>query len=92
MNFSKSLRKSRSGQRRRVSAAVLKADDVCRVVLDKEVQELLKVEPRDKVLAITSSEGVLMVPLKGKSFNTSLPGFHYKERDHEASRFLFKQK
>src|SRR5256885_16489029 len=71
--------------------AVLRVDDRYRVVLDKEVREFLKVEPGDEVLAIPSSEGVLMVSLKGKSFNTSLPGFRYKERDHEASRFLFKK-
>ena len=66
-------------------------DDRYRVVLDKEVREFLKVEPGDKVLLTPSSEGVLLVSLKGKSFNTSLPGFCYKERDHEASRFLFKK-
>ncbi len=71
--------------------AVLRVDDRYRVVLDREVREFLKVEPGDKVLAIPSSEGVLMISLKGKSFNTSLPGFRYKERDHEASRFLFKK-
>ena len=51
----------------------------------------MKVEPGDKVLVIPSSEGVLLVSLKGKRFNTSLTGFRYKERDHEASRFLFKK-
>ncbi len=71
--------------------AVLRVDDRYRVVLDKEVREFLKVEPGDDVLAIPSSEGVLMVPLKGKRFNSSLPGFGYKERAHEASRFLFKK-
>jgi bifunctional DNA-binding transcriptional regulator/antitoxin component of YhaV-PrlF toxin-antitoxin module len=71
--------------------AVLRVDDRYRVVLDKEVREFLKVEPGDEVLAIPSSEGVLMVPLKGKRFNSSLPGFRYKERAHEASRFLLKK-
>ena len=71
--------------------AVLRVDDRYRVVLDREVREFLKVEPGDEVLAIPSSEGVLMVPLKGKRFNSSLPGFGYKERAHEASRFLFKK-
>ena len=66
-------------------------DDRYRVVLDKEVRGFLKVEPGDKVLVIPSLEGVLLVSLKGKSFNASLPGFRYKERDHEASRFLFKK-
>ena len=70
---------------------MLRVDDRYRVVLDKEVREFLKVEPGDKVLAIPSSEGVLMVPLKGKRFNSSLPGFGYKEQAHEASRFLFKK-
>jgi hypothetical protein len=32
---------------------------------------------------------VFLTNLKGKSFNNSLPGFRYKEQDHEASRFLF---
>jgi len=62
-----------------------------RVVLDKEVREFLKVQPGDRVLAIPSSDGALMVSLRGKSFNSSLPGFRYRERDHEASRFLFKK-
>jgi bifunctional DNA-binding transcriptional regulator/antitoxin component of YhaV-PrlF toxin-antitoxin module len=70
---------------------VLKVDDRYRVVLDKEVRKFLKVKPGDKVLAIPSSEGVLMISLKGKKFNTSLPGFRYMERNHEASRFLFKK-
>src|SRR5437660_12777278 len=55
--------------------AVLRVDDRYRVVLDKEVREFLTVKPGDRVLAIPSSEGVLMVSLKGKSFNTSLLGF-----------------
>jgi len=71
--------------------AVLRVDERYLVVLDKEVRKCLKVEPGDKVLAIRSSEGVLMVSRKGKSFNTSLPGFRYRERDHEASRFLSKK-
>jgi len=71
--------------------AVLKVDDRYRVVLDREVRKFLKVKPGDKVLAIPSSEGVLMISLKGKKFNTSLPGFRYRERNHEASRFLFKR-
>ena len=71
--------------------AVLRVDDRYRVVLDREVREFLKVEPGDKVLAIPSSEGVLMVPLKGKSFNSSLPGFRYRERAHEATHFLSKK-
>lgn len=71
--------------------AVLRVDDRYRVVLDREVREFLKVEPGDKVLAIPSSEGVLMVPLKGKSFNSSLSGFRYKEKAHEASRFMSKK-
>ena len=70
---------------------VLRVDNRYRVVLDKEVRKFLKVKPGDKVLAIPSSEGDLMVSLNGKKFNTSLPGFRYKERDHEASRFLFKK-
>ncbi len=71
--------------------AVLRVDDRYRVVLHKEVREFLKVEPGDEVLAILSSEGVLMVPLKERSFNSSLLGFGYKEKAHEASRFLFKK-
>jgi bifunctional DNA-binding transcriptional regulator/antitoxin component of YhaV-PrlF toxin-antitoxin module len=73
------------------SVAVLRVDDRYRVVLDKEVREFLKVRPGDKVLAIPSSDGVLMVSLKGKRFNGSLPGFRFREQDHEASRFLFKK-
>ncbi len=70
---------------------MLKVDGRYRVVLDREVREFLKVEPGDRVLAIPSSEGVLIASLKGKRFKTSLPGFRYKEGSHEASRYLFKK-
>ncbi len=71
--------------------AVLKVDDRYRVLLDREVREFLKVRPGDRVLAIPYSDGVLIASLKGKRFKTSLPGFHYKEESHEASRYLFKK-
>jgi hypothetical protein len=65
--------------------------DRYRVVLDRRVREFLKVKPRSKVLTIPFSEGVLIILLQGKNFNTSLPGFRYGEQAHEASRFLFKK-
>ncbi len=71
---------------------MLKVDDRYRVVLDKEVRQILRVEPGDKVLAIPYSEGVLITSHKGKRFATSLKGFAYKEESHEASRYLFKKK
>lgn len=71
--------------------AVLKVDDRYRVLLGKEVRGFLKVAPGDKVLAIPSSEGVLITSLKGKRFRTSLSGFRFKEESHEASRYLFKK-
>ena len=71
--------------------AVLKVDDRYRVLLDREVRELLKVEPGDEVLAIPHSEGVLIAPLKGRKFKTSLSGFKYREESHEASRYLSKK-
>ena len=71
--------------------AVLRVDDRYRVLLDKEVRELLKVAPGDKVLAIPYSEGVLITTLKGRKFKTSLTGFRYREASHEASRYLFKK-
>ena len=71
--------------------AVLKVDDRYRVVLDKEVRDFLKVRPGDKVLAIPHSGGVLIASLKGEKFKTSLTGFKYEERRHEASRYLFKK-
>src|SRR6266487_352831 len=55
--------------------AVLRVDDRYRVVLDKEVREFLKVEPGDKVLAIPSSEGVLMVSLRGRASTLLSLGF-----------------
>lgn len=73
------------------SLGVVKVDDRYRVLLDREVRELLKVEPGDKLLAIPFSEGVLITSLKGKMFKTSLPGFRYREEVHEGSRFLFKK-
>ena len=71
--------------------AVLRIDDRYRVLLDKEVQKLLKVEPGDKVLAIPYSGGVLITSLRGKKFKTSLAGFRYKEESHEASRYVIKK-
>jgi len=71
--------------------AVLKVDDRYRVVLDREVRELLKVEPGDEVLAIPHSEGVLIASLKGRKFKTSLSGFKYREESHEASKYLSKK-
>ncbi|HEY4822443.1 MAG TPA: AbrB/MazE/SpoVT family DNA-binding domain-containing protein [Candidatus Bathyarchaeia archaeon] len=71
--------------------AILTVDDRYRVLLDKEVRVFLKIAPGDKVLAIPSSEGVLITSLKGKRFKTSLSGFRFKEESHEASRYLFKK-
>jgi hypothetical protein len=65
--------------------------DRYRAVLDRKVREFLKVRPRSKVLTIPFSEGVLMIMLQGKNFNSSLPGFRYREQAHEGSRFLFKK-
>jgi len=71
--------------------AVLKVDDRYRVLLDKEVRELLRIAPGDEVLAIPYSEGVLITSLKGKRFKTSLTGFRFREERHEASKYLFKK-
>ena len=72
--------------------AILGGDDRYRAVLDGKVREFLETRPRSKVLTIPSSEGALMILLQGKNFNTSLPGFRYREQAHEASRFLFKSR
>ncbi len=69
--------------------AVLKVDDRYRVVLDKEIREKLKVEPGDHVLAIPSTEGIVITSLKGKKYQSLHPGFNFKEEDHEASGYLF---
>jgi bifunctional DNA-binding transcriptional regulator/antitoxin component of YhaV-PrlF toxin-antitoxin module len=71
--------------------AVLKVDDRYRVLLNKEVRELLRIAPGDEVLAIPYSEGVLITSLKGKRFKTSLTGFRFREESHEASKYLFKK-
>jgi bifunctional DNA-binding transcriptional regulator/antitoxin component of YhaV-PrlF toxin-antitoxin module len=52
--------------------AVLKVNERYRVVLDKEVREILKIAPGDKVLVIPYSEEVLITSLKGKRFKISL--------------------
>jgi len=72
-----------------IALAVLRVDDRYRVVLDKEIREKLQVEPGDAVLAIASTNGVLMTNLRGKKYETLHPGFNYREEDHEASRYLF---
>ena len=69
--------------------AVLKVDDRYRVVLDKEIREKLKVEPGDHVLAIPSTEGIVITSLKGKKYQSFHTGFNFKEEDHEASSYLF---
>ena len=69
--------------------AVLRVDDRYRVVLDQEIRERLKIQPGDRVLALASTDGVLITNLKGKRFESLHPGFNYKEEQHEASRFLF---
>lgn len=69
--------------------AVLRVDDRYRVVLDREIRQKLKVMPGDKVLALASTEGVLLTSLKGKRFESLHPGFDYREEKHEASRYLF---
>ncbi len=71
---------------------VLKVDDRYRVLLDKELRAFLEVEPGDEVLAIPSSQGVLISSLKGKKFKNSLPGFRFREKSHEASHYLLKKK
>ncbi len=75
-----------------IRLAVLKVDDRYRVVLDKEIREKLQVEPGDAVLAIASTNGVLVTNLKGKKYDTLHPGFNYREEEHEASRYLFGEK
>jgi bifunctional DNA-binding transcriptional regulator/antitoxin component of YhaV-PrlF toxin-antitoxin module len=74
-----------------IGLAILKVDDRYRVVLDKEIREKLQVEPGDSVLAIASTNGVLVTSLKGKKYETLHPGFNYREEEHEASRYLFTQ-
>ncbi len=69
--------------------AVLKVDDRYRVVLDREIREKLKVRPGDKILALPSTDGVLMTILRGKKFESLHPGFNYREEEHEESRYLF---
>jgi AbrB family looped-hinge helix DNA binding protein len=69
--------------------AVLRVDDRYRVVLDKEIREKLEVEPGDRVLALASTDGVLITNLKGKKFESLHPGFKFREEEHEASRYLF---
>jgi AbrB family looped-hinge helix DNA binding protein len=69
--------------------AVLTVDDRYRVVLDKEIREKLKVEPGDQVLAIPSTEGIVITSLRGMKYQSLHPGFNFREEEHEASRYLF---
>ena len=68
---------------------LLKVDDQYRVVLDKEARDKLKIEPGDELLAIPSTDGILLTSLKGMKYESSLPGFNYREELHEASQYLF---
>jgi len=78
--------------REAITLAVLKVDDRYRIVLNKEIREKLQVKPGDAVLAIASTNGVLVTNLKGKKYDTLDPGFNYREEEHEASRYLFGEK
>src|SRR6266487_3589356 len=66
-----------------ITLAVLRVDDRYRVVLDKEIREKLQVEPGDSVLAIASTNGVLVTNLKGRKYETLHPGFNCREEEHE---------
>ena len=68
---------------------LLKVDDRYRVILDKEVREKLKIEPGDELLAIPSTDGILLTSLKGMKYESSLPGFNYREELHQAFKHLF---
>ena len=75
--------------RGRSRLGLLKVDDRYRVVLDKEARDKLKIEPGDELLAIPSTDGILLTSFKGMKYESSLPGFNYREELHEASRYLF---
>jgi len=74
--------------RGRSRLGLLKVDDRYRVVLDKETRDKLKIEPGDELLAIPSTDGILLTSLKGMKYESSLPGFNYREELHEASQYI----
>jgi len=67
-------------------------DDKNRVLLTMEVRKIAGVKKGDKLVAISFRGGVMLVNAKGKKFAESLTGFSYKEEEHEAEKFLFKEK
>ena len=70
--------------------SVLSLDEKSRVVLDKNVRKVSGMKKGAKLVAIPFKGGVMLVDVTGNSFIVNMPGFAYREGDHEASKFLFR--
>lgn len=66
----------------------VKMDDKYRVLLSKDVRERAGIGKEDELVAIPFKGGVALLS-PGESYKGSLTGFDFREKDHEASRFLF---
>lgn len=63
-------------------------DNKYRVTLGKEVRSKAGIGKGDKLIVIPFRGGIVLVPVKGKSFKGCLDGFSFREEEHEATRYL----
>src|SRR5271169_3301951 len=71
--------------------SVLSLDEKSRVVLNKNVREVSGMKKGSKLVAIPFKGGVMLVDVTGKNFVGNMSGFAYQEREHEASKLLFRK-
>ncbi|KXA96949.1 hypothetical protein AKJ39_03920 [candidate division MSBL1 archaeon SCGC-AAA259J03] len=66
----------------------VKMDDKYRVLLTKDVREKSGIGKENELVAIPFKGGVTLLS-PDESYRGSLTGFDFREKKHEASRFLF---
>ena len=71
--------------------SVLCLDEKSGVLLDKKLREVSGMKKAAKLVAVQFKSGVMLVGVSEKSFVGSMPGFAYREEEHEASKFLFRK-
>jgi len=63
-------------------------DSKYRVTLGREVRSKAGIDRGDRLVAIPFKGGIILVPIKGKSFKGCLDGFDFREEEHEATKYL----
>lgn len=67
-------------------------DDKYRIVLDRKTRAVAGIKKGDRLVAIPFKGGVILVTPRDRRFASSLTGFEFDEKQHEASRFIFRRK